>query len=62
MVLFMKDNSIMEFDLGKVNGNQIKQQLTLTHTKDNMKVIRKMDMENTNGQMDHNMRDFSKMI
>jgi len=58
----MKDNSIMEFDLGKVNGNQIKQQLTLTHTKVNMKVIRRMDMENTNGQMDHNMRDFSKMI
>lgn len=52
----------MEFDLGKASGNQIKQQLSLTHTKANMKVTRRMDMENTNGQMDHNMKDFSKMI
>lgn len=62
MVLFMKDSSITVLDQDTVNGNQVKLRNQLMNIKANTKVIKKMDMVNTDGQMVLNIKDTLKMI
>jgi hypothetical protein len=52
----------MESDQVMGNGNQVNLWHKLINIKDNMKMIRKMDLENISGQMDPNMKDSLKMI
>ena len=58
----MKDNLIMELDQDKENGNQIKIHKNSISIKVNMKMTRKMDMENISGQMDQSIKGSLKMI
>lgn len=57
----MMEILIMALDQEMGNGNRVKYRLSTMSTKGNMIKIRKMDMENINGQMDLNTKDFLKM-
>lgn len=62
MVLFMRVSSIMVLDQDTVNGNQVKLQNKLMNIKVNTRMIKKMDLVNTDGQMVLNIKDTLKMI
>jgi hypothetical protein len=62
MVRFTKGSSFTEFVQGKENGDQAKQLVKLINMRDSTKMTKRTVMENTVGQMDQNMKDFSKTI
>ena len=62
MVRSTKGSSFTGFVQGKENGDQAKQLVRLINMRESTKMTKRMDMDNTVGQMDQNMKDFSKMI
>jgi hypothetical protein len=58
----MRVSSIMVLDQDTVNGNQVKLQNKLMNIKVNTRMIKKMDLVNTDGQMVLNIKDTLKMI
>ena len=59
---YIKEILIMESDQVMENGNLVNLWHKSINIKVNIKMIRKMDLENINGQMDPNMKVSLKMI